>query len=86
MLIWLANFGQIILEYWFQLLEVLIKPSDGWDYFYNSETDQRMADSLHWLAVKIPRNPIKMTKMISGCHLVSKFQGNLKDIQFCIIK
>ena len=32
-----ANFGQIILDYWFQLLEVLNKPFDGWDYLYNSE-------------------------------------------------
>ena len=31
-----ASFGQIILEYWFQLLEVLIKLSDGWDIFHNS--------------------------------------------------
>ena len=34
------------MEYWFQLLEVLIKLSDGWDYFYNSVITQRIAEEL----------------------------------------
>ena len=37
-------------------------------------------------AVKIPRKPIKTTKIIRRCHLGSMSQGKLKDIQFGIIE